>query len=338
MVGSHTGAVRSIAVHARGGASQIVSAAGDGAHVWYVTGNESRGDDAPAGIEAVAAGTGEDLVVAGARGLAVWRRDGTANDVLAQPGDPVRDMVTFTDTGRSFLACASGDDGVTVWDLRDRRVAATLRRSGAPVRAVAAFGDGLIAGGTTEGTVCIWRLVDGALVLRTEPRALDNWVRGLVAYRGEEGEVRLASVGQDRTVRIWDAVHRKPIDELEGHKDWVMSVAVLAGEPGYLVSGGDQDDRTVRVWDAGSHACVAVLKGHTDAVRSVTGYRNDAGVWRIASGGSDCTVRIWNPLTGALLRTIALGLRVRAVRPTPGGGLAVGTAEGHLVIELPAGL
>lgn len=232
----------------------------------------------------------------------------------------------------------SGSDGLTVWDLRSRSVSARLQGAGAQIRAVAVLGDGRVAGGTAQGTVCIWGLADEEVLLTTRPRALDNWVRGLAAYRGTDRSVRLASVGHGTTVRVWDVASPDPIAELEGHEDWVTSVATFAEERPYLVTGGDADDCTVRVWDGASYTPVCVLYGHSDAVRSVTTYRNVAGVWRIASGGRDCTVRIWDPHAAAPLHTITLGTRVNAVRAPAGGGLVVGTAEGHLVIELPADL
>jgi hypothetical protein len=68
-----------------------------------------------------------------------------------------------------------------------------------------------------------------------------------VAWHGDG--TRLASGGDDGTVRVWDATTYAELARLEGHGDWVWSVA-WHGDGTQLASGGD--DGTVRVWDVGN--------------------------------------------------------------------------------------
>lgn len=55
----------------------------------------------------------------------------------------------------------------------------------------------------------------------------------------------LASAGDDRTVRIWNAITGEQMGVLEGHDDWVRDIT-WHPEGEMLASSGD--DRTVRIW------------------------------------------------------------------------------------------
>ncbi|KAF6841907.1 vegetative incompatibility protein het-e-1, partial [Colletotrichum musicola] len=74
-----------------------------------------------------------------------------------------------------------------------------------------------------------------------------------------DGQV-IASVSDDKTVRLWDAAtgaHRKT---LKGHSDWVSAVAF---SPDGQVIVSASDDETVRLWDAATGAHRQTLRGHT---------------------------------------------------------------------------
>jgi WD40 repeat protein len=114
-----------------------------------------------------------------------------------------------------------------------------------------------------------------------------DWVRGVaVAPDG----TWLASVGDDATLRIWDAAtgqHRV----LTGHTGPVSGVAV-APDGTWLAT--TSDDTTVRVWNAatGQHR---TLVGHSEPVSGVVIAPD--GTW-LATAGDDGTVRIWDAITG----------------------------------------
>jgi WD40 repeat protein len=106
---------------------------------------------------------------------------------------------------------------------------------------------------------------------------------------------RLATGGNDRTVRIWD-LEGKELHALKGHKSLVTA---LAWSPdGQSLASGSWD-QAVRFWKAdGSRS--QEWKGHTKAVVALA-FSPDGT--QVASGSGDFTIRIWD-LSGQTLHTL----------------------------------
>jgi WD40 repeat protein len=104
---------------------------------------------------------------------------------------------------------------------------------------------------------------------------------------------RVASAGEDRTVRLWDAATGAPTAVRRGHTDKVYDVAFSPQGDRIVTTSADG---TVRQWDAATGLPVAVpYRGHNHEVRTAL-YSPD-GRW-LASGGSDRTVRLWAAADG----------------------------------------
>jgi WD40 repeat protein/serine/threonine protein kinase len=124
----------------------------------------------------------------------------------------------------------------------------------------------------------------------------------LTTFRGHQGLVwsvafsldgkRLATAGEDSSVKVWDIAKGGDPLTLKGHKDQVDCVA-FSPDGKQLASASF--DRTVKLWDAGSGQFRRTLQGHADRVGSVA-FSPDGK--RLASAGHDGMVKVWDTATG----------------------------------------
>jgi WD40 repeat protein/tRNA A-37 threonylcarbamoyl transferase component Bud32 len=163
----------------------------------------------------------------------------------------------------------------------------------------------LLAAGTSDGQVRVWRTSDGQLLLTCEGHT--DWIRS-VCFSLDNNT--LASGGSDQTVRLWDAHTGQLLQTLRGHAGGVNSICF---SPNDNLLASSSDDQTVCLWDAthpqsmDSGQPLQTLRGHTGRVFSVC-FSPDGSL--LASGGQDKTVRLWdvaNPQamdTGQLIQTL----------------------------------
>ena len=110
--------------------------------------------------------------------------------------------------------------------------------------------------------------------------------------------VKLASCGEDMTVRIWSTTSGALLHTLSGHEGAVMGVDI-APDGAFVAS--CSEDKTVRIWDVATGQQTQVLQGHSSAVWTVA-YSLDNRM--LASCSNDESVRIWDPATGETLSVL----------------------------------
>ena len=101
---------------------------------------------------------------------------------------------------------------------------------------------------------------------------------------------RLATGGEENTVKIWDVQTGQELQTLRGHSGDVYTVAFSPDDDGrWIASAGE--DSTVKVWDSHTGKLVRSFRGHTGLVSSVA-FSPDGR--RLVSGSRDHTVKVWD--------------------------------------------
>ncbi len=117
--------------------------------------------------------------------------------------------------------------------------------------------------------------------------------------------LRLATVGGDSQVRIWDFAANRLLTVYHGHVGSTVNALAWSPTPYLLASAAS--DGTIHVWDTTTGQVLIIYSGHTGNVNSLAwspGPSSASGHgYRIVSGGEDTSVQTWEASTG---RTTAL--------------------------------
>jgi WD40 repeat protein len=148
------------------------------------------------------------------------------------------------------------------------------------------------------GWYYLWRLCQRDLVLRGHT----GMVNAVVFL---SGGTRVASAGEDGTVRFWDAATGEEKGMLRGHVGSVLCM-VLAPDGKLLATGSA--DHTVKLWEVATHRELATFRGHVNEVTAAA-FAPDGKT--LATVSLDGSVRLWEVATGRECAALA--------RPRRGG-------------------
>jgi WD40 repeat protein len=230
--------------------------------------------------------------------------------------------VAFTPDGKRIVSVCR-DRTARVWDADSGKELKCFSASGDPMYGMSISPDGKRFVTSGDKALYMWN-IDGDDKPTILKGHTGNYI-GSVAW-SRDGS-RLASVGEDLTVRLWDAVAGKEILTLRGHDKVIYSV-VFSADGRRLLSGGQ--DGTARVWDAVTGEQIAVLKGHKDAVYGVA--ITPDGSLIATAGIDDKTIKLWDGHTYEEVRTLrghAQG--VRGLVFSPDGTILASAAEDNTV-------
>jgi WD40 repeat protein len=143
-----------------------------------------------------------------------------------------------------------------------------------------------------------------ALLLRTStgaqaPPDKTKGPKTLAAHKGTVWSVAfspdgktLASVGEDRAIRLWEVLTGKNIVSLEGHTKTVLCVAF--SPDGKILASGSVNGELI-LWDVATRRSTALLKRTRGNSIDTLAFSPDGAV--LAAGGQDQKVDLWDVAT-----------------------------------------
>ncbi|HEY7428229.1 MAG TPA: WD40 repeat domain-containing protein, partial [Gemmataceae bacterium] len=124
-----------------------------------------------------------------------------------------------------------------------------------------------------------------------------------------------ASVGEDATLRLWDAATRRLLRICKGHRHSVLSVAF--SPDGKVVASGSNDDHEVRLWDVSTGKTIRVLGDHHQGHFEHMAFSPDGKT--LVSQGDWEGFRLWDVATGKPIRDFVQKGGVSAMAFSPDG-------------------
>ncbi|MCB0065046.1 MAG: AAA family ATPase [Caldilineaceae bacterium] len=215
--------------------------------------------------------------------------------------------IAFHPNGQ-LLVSGSADRQVRIWDIGDfYLVRPAMPSAGVPIRTLqghtnAIFSvtyspDGhLLASGSADGTIRLWRAGDGTLV-----NVLTGHSAAVFAVAFDPSCVegsRLVSGSRDGSAHLWDTTTGQVLRTFTGHTDEILSLAIQPNGQQLVTAAWDQ---TVRVWSLATGAVITTFADAQGALLTVAWHTdNDT----IAAAGNDHVIYLWSLSSGTLKSTL----------------------------------
>jgi WD40 repeat protein/serine/threonine protein kinase len=229
-----------------------------------------------------------------------------------------------------WLATASLDRTIKIWNPATRDLLATLRGHTGFISGLACSHDGqrLFSSGTEDKTVRVWDVANEREVL--ELRGHTGACQSLAFDpRGD----RLASGGADGTIRIWDATRLEVYEKMESrtlqHEDEVFSVDYSRN--GLLMASGTWAG-TLRLWSAQTGACLPVSSGDAQSIIQLGFDRHGTRIAAATVGQDwDVAVKVWDVASGNVVLSFPVTNRFYCVTYDPTGQYLLHEGSDHTV-------
>lgn len=242
----------------------------------------------------------------------------------------------FSPDGRTFVT-SGGDVNLRFWDVATGQLLATVPSGHRlDVRSIEWSPDGTqLLTTSLSGTAKRWSLSAGgelwmrgyttvaksALRVSFHRTLVTHGAQARMAVFSPDGSL-LATGGDDKVAKLWDAKTLKLRHTLAGHRG-----AVTFGEfsPDNRILATCSFDSTARLWDVASGKLLHVLKAHSAGLRKVA-FSPDGR--HVVTCSEDSTACIWETATGKCLTTIKTDKRAYSADVSPDGKtLAIGTGD-----------
>lgn len=180
----------------------------------------------------------------------------------------------------NIIATAGADKAVKLWRVKDGKLLHTLTGHSDEVTSVAISTDGLVASGSNDNTVKVWRL-DGKLV-----RTLTGHGSAISSLAFTPDGKVLASASWDNTIKLWRS-NGELISTLTGHSDGVTSLSF--GSDNKILASGSADN-TVKFWNLNDNTLIKTLFGYSSQINSISFSPNNKALLT----GSETELKLWS--------------------------------------------
>ncbi|MFJ3799898.1 WD40 repeat domain-containing protein [Streptomyces sp. NPDC090088] len=199
---------------------------------------------------------------------------------------PVSALTTCTVDERVLLFSAGDDAIIRVHDLETGEPTATLEGHTDFINALVNLGEDMIASGSNDGTIRVWRASDGAPLgppLHTDEYTI-NCLAVLNGLDPDHAGPFVAGAGDDGRIQIWDVPTGRLVRTLRASREPINSITTVTAVDGpVLVSGGD--DSKLQTWDPAEASLLDVkpLPARIRALHSRDGLLVACFGWEVAT-------------------------------------------------------
>jgi WD40 repeat protein/energy-coupling factor transporter ATP-binding protein EcfA2 len=253
------------------------------------------------------------------------------NKTLISHKDKISSLSFSPDS--KFVASASGDNNITVWDLNNDRMEVLLGHLEAVNSIIFSPNGKILASAGTDNKIKLWdwggksnNLIhtfenfnkdiynvsfhpNGQIIASSDKDSnvklwsLDNYqeiklpnkINGYTTAFTPDGDT-IASTLNNKII-LWKVADGSKIIEFGEHKSSVYKINI--SPDGKLIASASADN-TVKLWSIPEKKLIATFAGHTDEVRDIS--FNNNGKF-LASASSDNTVKIWDIQRRTLITT-----------------------------------
>lgn len=229
-----------------------------------------------------------------------------------------------------WLASASADHTIRLWDVVDKQLSQILLGHTATVYAVTFSPNGqFLVSASRDQSVRVWRAATGECL-----QILPGHQTEVVACRFSPDGQWLVTASVDGKILVWQMVTSENPHTVYAHlyrtfTNDAAELAALALSPDGQAIATNGPDATIRLWSRTAGTLLRTFHGHTENVQALAFHPNGK---TLLSGGWDQAVRLWDSSTGYLLRTHqGYTNAINAVTLSPDGQTLVsGNADGTL--------